>query len=138
MTTLMPNRARYATAAAVAIITAVLAVTAGPAYADPIVSEHIVTLPTVWLTGLAAILVNLTTALTTTVTARSWVKATVALILTFLTSVVQDALAHDGAIFTSNLLDIFVMTLIATATVWTTVTHPYKVAERTAPNTGFS
>lgn len=136
MTQLMPIRARHAASAAVAILTAVLAATVQPAYADPVVTEHIVTVPTVWLTALSALLVNLTTAAATKVTARPWVKATVALALTFATSVVQDALAHDGAVFTDNLLDIFVMTLILTATVWTTVTRPFRVAEATAPQSG--
>lgn len=136
MTQTMSTRAGRVWCAATAILAAVLAVTAGPAAADPIVTEHVVTVPTMWLTALSALIVNLSTAFATKVTARSWVKALTALAFTFATSVIQDALAHDGAIFTANLFDIFMVTLIASAATWVTVTKPFGVPEVTAPQSG--
>lgn len=133
MTHFMPT-ARRASAAVVASTVLAVLFTAGPAYAAD-VAERAITIPPLWLPVIAGLVVNLATAITTRIDARSWVKAVVALFFTAVAALIQNVMAAGG-VLNETMFNTFVVTFVFTVAEYFGIVRPTRVPEVMAPAVG--
>lgn len=119
---------------AVLAFTAVALVLGDPAYAAD-TAQRVFTIPPVWLTAIAALLVNLATALTTRLNGRPWVKAIVAMFFVAVASLIQNAIANGGLI-DEALINTTVITFVLTVVGYFGGIKPLRVPEVMVPEAG--